>query len=110
MTEQDTVQIDALDFDPDIDGPDTQWAHHTTVVVSVHELSNSPEPKSVDATNTQGETTDRDQLDTRHSNSEDPIGLAISPNKFQTIRLKIISQDNNRSPQQNTTFSMKSHN
>ena len=25
-----------------------------------------------------------------------PIGLAISPNKFQTIHLKIISQDNNR--------------
>ena len=31
--EQDTIQIDAPDFDPDIDGPDTQWVHHTTVVV-----------------------------------------------------------------------------
>ena len=38
-TEQDTVQIDAPDFDPDINRPDTQQAHHTTAVVSVHELS-----------------------------------------------------------------------
>ena len=35
--EQDDVQIDALDFDPDIDGPDTQQVHHTTAVVLVHE-------------------------------------------------------------------------
>ena len=72
MMEQDAVQIDAPDFDPDIDGSDSQWAHHTTPVVSVHELSTSPEPESIDASNTQEETTDRDQLDTRHSNSEDP--------------------------------------
>ena len=72
MMEQDIVQIDAPDFDPDIDGPDTQWAHHTTAVVSVHELFTSPEPESINVSNTQEETTDRDQLDTRHSNSEDP--------------------------------------
>ena len=55
-----------------IDGPDTQCAHHTTAVVSVHELFTSPEPESADASNTQEETTNRDQPDTRHSNSEDP--------------------------------------
>ena len=71
-TEQDAVQIDTPDFDQHIDGPDAQQMHHTTVVVSVHELSTSPEPESTDATNTQEETTDRDQLDTRHFNSEDP--------------------------------------
>ena len=60
MTEQDTVQIDAPDFDPDIDRLDTQWVHHTTVVVSIYELFTSPEPESTDATNTQEETTDRD--------------------------------------------------
>ena len=70
--EQDVVQIDVPDFDPDIDGPDTQWVHHTTVVVSIHELFTLSEPESIDASNTQEETTDRDQLDTRHSNSEDP--------------------------------------
>ena len=68
---QDDVQIDALDFDPDIDRPDTQWAHHTTAVVSVHELLTSPDPESVDASNTQ-EIADRDQFDTGHSTSEDP--------------------------------------
>ena len=72
MTEQDVVQIDAPDFDPDIDGPNIQWVHHTTAEVSVHELFTSPEPESINASNTQDETTDRDQLDTRHSNSEDP--------------------------------------
>ena len=70
-TEQDAIQIDAPDFDPDIDRPDTQWAHHTIVVVSVHELLTSPDPESVDASNTQEEITDRDQFDT-HSTSEDP--------------------------------------
>ena len=71
-TEQDAVQIDAPDFDPDINRPDTQQVHHTTAVVSVHELFTSPEPESTDASNTQEESTDRDQLDTRHTNSEDP--------------------------------------
>ena len=109
-TQQDAVQIDALDFDPDIDRPDTQQTHHTTVVVSVHELFTSPEPESIDASNTQEETTDREQIDTRHSNSEDPHRPCNSPNKFWIICLKIIPQDNNRSPLQNTMFLMKSHN
>ena len=100
MTEQDTVQIDTPNFDPDINGPHSQWAHHITVVVSVHELFTSLEPESTDASNTQEETTDRDHLDTGHSNSEDPHRPHNFPNKFQTICLKIISQDNNRSPQQ----------
>ena len=34
-TEQDTVQINALDFDPDIDGPNPPRTHNNTVVVSV---------------------------------------------------------------------------
>ena len=72
IMKQDMVKIDALDFDPDIDKPDTQRVYHNTVVVSVHELFTSPKPKSADATNTQEETADGDQLDTRHSNSEDP--------------------------------------
>ena len=71
MMEQDTVQIYVPDFDPDIDGLDTQMVHHNTVVVSVHELFISPEPESIDASNTQEETTDRDQFDTGHSNLED---------------------------------------
>ena len=108
--EQDTVQIDAPDFDPDIDGPNTQWAHRTTVVVFVHEIFTSPEPESVDALNTHEETTDRDQLDIRHSNSEDPHRSHDSPSKFQTIHLQIISHDKNKLPQQTTTFLMKTPN
>ena len=37
-TEQDMVQIDAPDFDPDIDIPNPQRAHHNTAVVSVQDF------------------------------------------------------------------------
>ena len=102
-TEQNTVQIDAPDFDPDIDRPDTQWAHHTTAVVSVHELFISPEPKSIDASNTQEETTDRDQLDTRHSSSEDSYRPCNFPQQISdhspednfTGQQQVTSTDNN---------------
>ena len=70
--DQDDVQIDAPDFDPDIDGPDNQWAHHTTAVVSVHELLTSPDPEFVDSSVPEEEIADRDQFDTRNSTSEDP--------------------------------------
>ena len=50
--EQDTVQIDAPDFDPNIDGPNPKRAHNNTAVVSVQELFTSPEPESINATST----------------------------------------------------------
>ena len=50
--EKDTVQIDNLDFDPDIDRLNQQRMHHNTVAVSVQELFTSPEPESIDATST----------------------------------------------------------
>ena len=62
--EQDYIQIDAMEFDSDISGPDTQQTHHTTVVVSVHELLTSPDSESVDASN-------RDWHDTSHPTTED---------------------------------------
>ena len=104
MMEQDTVQIDALDFEPDIDRPDTKWVHHTTAVVSVNELFTSPE------LNPLMPQTHKKKLQTGTSLIEDipiqkiPIGLTISPNKFQTIRMKINSHDNNRSLQQTTVL------
>ena len=88
MMEQDAVQIDAPNFDPDTNGPDTQQAHHTIAVVSVHELLTSPDPESIGTSLTQD----------------------ISIQRFQTIHLKIIPQHTNRLPQQNTTFLTKSHN
>ena len=69
--EQDNVQIDTPDFDLDIDRLDIQWVYHTTAVVSVHELLTSPDSESVDASNPEGETADRDQLDTRQPIAED---------------------------------------
>ena len=69
--EQDDIQIDALDFDPDIDRPDIQWMHHTTAVVSVHELLTSPDPESVNASNPKEEIADRDWLKTRYPIAED---------------------------------------
>ena len=69
--EQDNIQIDAPYFDPDIDGPNTQWVHHTTVVVSVHELLTSPDPDSVNASNTLEEIADRGWHDTSHPSTED---------------------------------------
>ena len=109
MMEQDTAQLDAPDFDPDINGPDTQPVHHTTAVVSIHELFTSQEPESADASNTQ-ETTDRDQPDSTHSNSEDPYRSHSFSQQISDIFLRIISQDNNRLTQQNTMFLTKSHN
>ena len=66
--EQDTVQINALDFDPDIDRPNILRAHNNTVLVSVQEWLTSPEPELSIATNFQEETTDRDQPDTTYNN------------------------------------------
>ena len=80
--EQDTVQIDAPDFDPNIDGSDPQRTHHNTVLVSVQEPFTSPKPESIDATNTQEETAESDQFNTGHSNSEDSHRPANSPQQI----------------------------
>ena len=108
-TDQDNIQIDALDFDPDIDGPDNQWVHHTTAGVSVHELLSLPHPETADASFPEEGIADRDQFDTRIPLQKIPIGLAISPKKFQTIYLQIVQQDHTWLQQQNTTFLMKYH-
>ena len=81
-TEQDTVQIDALDFDPDVDRPDPQRAHHNTVVVSVQELFTSPKAESINATKTQEEAADSDQFNTGHYNSKDSHRLGNSPQQI----------------------------
>ena len=83
--EQYMVQIDAPDFDLNIDAPNPQRMHHNTAVVSVQELFSSPEPESINATSTKEETTDSDQFNTGHSNSEDSHRPGSFPNKFQTI-------------------------
>ena len=73
-TEQDTVQINALDFDPDIDGPNPPRTHNNTVVVSVQEHLTSPEPEVSDATDFQEEEMARDPPDFKYNNSEESHG------------------------------------
>ena len=54
--------------------------HCTTVIVTVHDLFTSPEPESIDASNTQEETIGTS--DTRHFNSEDPHRLHNFPQQI----------------------------
>ena len=73
-TEQDTVQLNAPDFDLDIDGPNIPRAHNNTAVVSVQDQLTSPEPELSDAMNFQEETTDRDPPNATYNNSEESHG------------------------------------
>ena len=66
--EQDTIQINALDFDLDIDGQNIPRAHNNTVVVSVPEWLTSLEPELSDVTNFQEKTTDKDPPKTTYNN------------------------------------------
>ena len=105
--EQHTVQINAPDFDPDIDGQNTLRAHNNTVVVSLQEQLTSPEPELADATNFQEETPDRDPLNPHTIIQRNPMGMIISPSTFQTMHQYIISWDNTRSLQGTTSIQKK---
>ena len=78
-TEQDTIQINALDFDPDIDRPNPPRTHNNTAVVSVQEHLTSPEPEVSDARNFQEEDTDRDPPNAIYNNSEESHGYDNFP-------------------------------
>ena len=51
--EQDTIQINAPDFDPDIDRPNPPRTRNNTVVASVQQHLISPEPEVSDTANFQ---------------------------------------------------------
>ena len=82
-TVQDTIQINALDFDLDIDRPNLPRAHNNIAIVSVQEQLNSPEPEISYATNFQEETTDRDPPDTTYNNLEESHGYDNFPQHIQ---------------------------
>ena len=82
--EQDTVQINALDFDLDIDGPNPPRTRNNTVVVSVQEHLTSPEPEVLDAVNFQEDDTARDSLDFIYNNSEESHGCDDFPQDIQS--------------------------
>ena len=81
-TEQDTIQINALDFDLDINGPNPPITHNNTVVVSVQQHLASPEPEVSDTTNFQ-EDTDRDPPNATYNNSEESHGYDDFPQDIQ---------------------------
>ena len=78
-TEQDTIQINVLDFDLDIDGPNHPRTHNNTAIVSVQEHLTSPELEISDAANFQEEDTDIDPPDTTYNNSKESHGYDNFP-------------------------------
>ena len=71
-TEQDTVQINAPDFDLDIDGPHPPSSHTNTAVVSVQEHFTPLEPEVLDPTESQAEdNTAGESSDIIYNNSEE---------------------------------------
>ena len=81
--EQNTIQINGLDFDPDIDGPNIPRTCNDAAIVSVQEHLTSPEQEVSDATNFQEEDTDRDPPDTTYNNSEESHGYDNFPQDIQ---------------------------
>ena len=78
-TEQDTIQINAPDFDPDIDGPNPPRTLNNTVVVSIQELLTPPEPDVLDAVHFQEEDTSTDSPDFTYNLSEESHGYDSLP-------------------------------
>ena len=78
-TQQDTIQINAPDFDPDIDRPNSPRAHNNTAVVSVQEQLASPEPEVSDATDFQEENTYKDLPNPTYNNSQESHGYDNFP-------------------------------
>ena len=73
--EQDTVQINALDFDSDIDGSHPPRSHTNTAVVLVQEHFTPSEPEVLDATESQAEdNTAGESSDFIYNNSEESHG------------------------------------
>ena len=73
--EQDTVQLNAPDFDLDIDGPNPPRTHNNKVVVSAQEHLTPPEQEVLDATDFQAEdNTARESPDFIYNNFEESHG------------------------------------
>ena len=85
-TEQDTIQINALGFDLDIDRPNSPRAHNNTAVVSVQEQLASPEPDISDAADFQEENMHRDLPDPTYNNLEESHGYDNFPSTFKIIQ------------------------
>ena len=97
-TEQDTIRINAPDFDLDIDRPNPPRTHNNTAVVSVQDHLTSPKSEVPDATNFQEEDTDRHPPDATYNNSEESYGNDDFPQDIHdhtTEQSQITSGDSN---------------
>ena len=88
-TEQDTIQINAPEFDPDIDGPNSPRVCNNTAVVSVQEQLASPKPEVSDATDFQ-ENTYRDSPNPTYNNSEESHGYDKFPPAHSKLYNRIV--------------------
>ena len=82
--EQDRVQINALDYDPDIDGPHPPRRCTNTVVVSVQEHFAPSESETLDATGSQAEDNTAGESPTFiYHDSEESHGYEDFPQDIQ---------------------------
>ena len=96
--EQDTIQINAPEFDLNIDGPNSPRTHNNTAVVSVQEQLTSPKREISDATVFQEGDTET-SLTPHTIICRNPMGMTISPSTF-----KIIQQNSTRSLQETASI------
>ena len=82
-TEQDTGQLNAQEFDLDIDGLAAPRHHsNNTAVVSIQDLLHSPQPEVANATPSQEENPNRDQRNTEHFHPKESYGPDNSPEQI----------------------------
>ena len=83
-TYQDRVQINAPDYDPDIDGPQHPRRHVNTAVVSVQDHFTLSESEILDVTESQAEDhTTEESTDPIYHNSEEFHGYEDFPSDIQ---------------------------
>ena len=94
-TDHDRVHLNALDYDPDIDGPPTPRRHVNTAVVSVQDHFTPSEPDILDVAESQAEDYSAEESpDSIHHNSE----VSHGPSDFSSD-----IQDTSTTAHQNTT-------
>ena len=80
MTDHDRVQINALDYDPDIDGPQPPRRQVNTAVVSVQDHFTPSESEVLDVAESQTEDhTTEESIDPIYHNSEESHGYEDFP-------------------------------
>ena len=83
-TDQDRVQINAPDYDPDIDGPQHPRRHTNTVAVSAQDHLPLSEPEILDATESQAEDhTAEDSPGPVYHNPKESHGYEDFPSDIQ---------------------------